>query len=68
MIIYSEYPGTICSGLMIASEFQFSSVAQLSNCETMNCSTPGFLVHHQLPELCKLMSIESVMPSNCLRV
>ena len=27
---------------------------------------PGFRVHHQLPELPKLMSIESVMPSNHL--
>ena len=32
----------------------------------MDCSTPGFPVHHQLPELLKLMSIESVMPSNHL--
>ena len=29
----------------------------------MNCSMPGFPVHHQLPEF---MSIESVMPSNHL--
>jgi len=27
---------------------------------------PGFPVHHQLPELLKLMSIKSVMPSNHL--
>ena len=27
---------------------------------------PGFPVHHQLPEVLKLMSIESVMPSNHL--
>ena len=27
---------------------------------------PGFPVHHQLPELAQLMSIESVMPSNHL--
>ena len=40
---------------------QLSSVAQ--SCLTLcNCSTPGFLVHHQL----KLMSIESVMPYNHL--
>ena len=40
---------------------QFSSVAQ--SCLTLcNCSTPGFLVHHQL----KLMSIESAMPSSHL--
>ena len=32
---------------------QFSSVAQLypALCDTMDCSTPGFLGHHQLPEL-----------------
>ena len=31
----------------------FSSVAQLclTLCEPMDCSTPGFLVHHQLLEL-----------------
>ena len=47
---------------------QFSSVTQLypSLCDPMDCSTPGFPVHHQLPELLKLMSIESVMPSNHL--
>ena len=27
---------------------------------------PGFPIHHQLPELLKLMSIESMMPSNHL--
>ena len=32
----------------------------------MDCSTPGFPVLHHLPELLKLMSIESVMPSNHL--
>ena len=32
----------------------------------MDCSTPGFPVHHQLLSLLKLMSIESVMPSNHL--
>ena len=33
----------------------------------MDCRTPGFPGHHQLPELTqKLMSIESVMPSNHL--
>ena len=28
----------------------------------MDCSTPGFPVHHQLPGLLKLMSIKSLMP------
>ena len=32
----------------------------------MDCSTLGFPVHHQLPELAQLMSIDLVMPSNHL--
>ena len=32
----------------------------------MDCSMPSFPVHHQLPSFLKLMSIESVMPSNHL--
>ena len=32
----------------------------------MDCSTPGLPVHHQLWSLPKLMSTESVMPSNHL--
>ena len=32
----------------------------------MDCSTLGFPVHHQLPELLKLMSIKSVIPYNHL--
>ena len=32
----------------------------------MDCSTPGFPLLHYLPELLKLMSIESVMPSSHL--
>ena len=32
----------------------------------LNCSTPGFPVHHQLPELAQSQSIKSVMPSNHL--
>ena len=32
----------------------------------MDCSTPGFLVDHQLLELTQLMSIKLVMPSNHL--
>ena len=32
----------------------------------MNCSMPGFPVLHYLPSLLKLMSTESVMPSNHL--
>ena len=49
-------------------EHQFSSVAQLflTLCDLMDCSTPGFPVHHQLLELAQLMSIKLVMPSNHL--
>ena len=37
---------------LLMSSVQFSSVAQLcpTLCDTMNCSTPGLPVHHQLPE------------------
>ena len=47
---------------------QFSSVAQscLTLYDPMNHSTPGLPVHHQLPELLRLTSIESVMPSSHL--
>ena len=47
---------------------QFSSVTQLclTLCNPIDCSMPGFPVHHQLLELTQLMSIESVMPSNHL--
>ena len=47
---------------------QFSSVTQScpTLCDPMDCSMPGFPLHHQLLELLKLMSIEPVMPSNHL--
>ena len=50
------------------SSVQFSSVAHscLTLCYPLNCSTPGLPVHHQIPELVKLMSIKSVTPSNHL--
>ena len=44
------------------------SVTQLclTLCDPVDCSTPGFPVLHHFPELPKLMSIKSVMPSNHL--
>ena len=47
---------------------QFSSVDQscLTFCDPVNCSTPGFPVHHQLLELLRLMSMEKLMPSDHL--
>ena len=46
----------------------FSSVAQScpTLCNPMDCSTPGFHVHHQLPELLKPMSSEPMIRSNHL--
>ena len=56
---------TLCN---LNSNRYISSVAHL--CPTpynpMNHSMPGLPVHHQLPDLLKLMSIESMMPSNHL--
>ena len=47
---------------------QFSSVAQLcpTLCDPLDCSTPGSLSITNTQSLLKLMSIESVMPSNPL--
>ena len=47
---------------------QFSSFAwsRPTLCDRMDCSLPGFPVHHQSQSLLKLMSIESAMPSNHL--
>ena len=45
---------------------QFSR-SVVSDCDSMNSSTAGLPVHHQLPGFSlKLMSIESVMPSSHL--
>ena len=48
-----DYPflGIVYASILLP--VQFSSVAQScpTLCDPMNCSTPGFLVHHQLPEL-----------------
>ena len=42
----------LSSGKWIKPSIQFSSVAQscLTLCSPMDCSMPGFPVHHQLPE------------------
>ena len=60
---------TITLSRLLAMFSQFSSVSQscLTLCDPMDCSMPGFPVHHQGPytrSLLKLMSIELVMPSN----
>ena len=62
---FSQIPNT---GPMNWSSVQFTSVTQLcpTLCDPMDCRMPGLPVHHQLPGLLKLMSNESVMPSNHL--
>ena len=54
----------------LASSYLFSSVVQscLTLCDPMDCSTPGLPVHHHSLSLLKLLSIESVIPSNHLMV
>ena len=56
--------GCLCSVLLSS----VSSVAQSCPilCDPMDCSTPGLPVHTNAQSLLKLMSIESVMPSNHL--
>jgi len=50
--------------------YQFGSVTQLclTLCDPTDFNTPVFPIHHQLRNLLKLMSPESVMPSNHLIV
>ena len=47
---------------------QFSSVTQScpTLCDPIDCSIPGFPVHHQLPEFTQTYAIKSVMASNHL--
>ena len=50
---------------------QFSSIIQScpTLCDSINCSTPGFLVHHQLPELTQThvhWVSDSIQPSHPL--
>ena len=60
-LVLKQLPGWECcvaperflsSSLYKLYSVQFSSVAQscLTLCHPMNCSTPGFPVHHQIPE------------------
>ena len=70
-LILSRFFTSICPCYFLnhSSEcLQVSSVTQscLTLCNPMDYSTPGFPVRHQLWSLLKLMSIESVMPSNYL--
>ena len=64
---------SMASSILFIHSFYFPVSVSLvtQSCPTlwdpMDCSTPGLPVHHQLPEVTlKVMSIESVMPSNHL--
>ena len=59
---------TVVSNYILSSRCRCRWVAQscLAVCHPVDCSTPGFPVRHHLPELLRLRSIESVMPSNHL--
>ena len=57
---------TYIANLTCFQQYQFSSVVHscLTLCSPMDCSMPGFLSITNSQSLLKLMSIESVMPSN----
>ena len=54
----------LCERRNMTSSVQLFSRVRL--CDPMDYSTTGFPVHTNYQSLLKLMSIESVMPSNCL--
>ena len=58
----------LCKSLHLAGSDLFSSVIQScpTLCDPIDCSTLGLPVHHHSPSLLKLISIESVIPSNHL--
>ena len=67
VISWTSYLLTL-KGTIHKAIFQFSSVTQScpTLCNPMHHSTPGFPVHHHLPEFIQLMSIKLVMPSSHL--
>ena len=60
-LIYARY--NPCTSIILLSSGTQSCPTL---CDPMDCSTPGFPAHHQLRCSLKLMSVESVMPSNRL--
>ena len=68
LYLFKVYNSVIFSMFMRMCNQCYCSVAQScpTLCDPMDCSTSGFPVLHCLRSLLKLMSIESVMPSNLL--
>ena len=64
-----SHPSRLSQSTSLSSLYYTASPV-VQSCSTlydpMDCSTPGFPVHHQLQSLLKLTSIQSVMPSNHL--
>ena len=73
VLIFRKRPGK-CGFWYIFSSCQttqFSSVAQLypTLCDPMDCSMPGYLVHHQFPELAQThvhRASDAIQPSHPL--
>ena len=65
-VVCGPFPGTL--PMPCGSRSRCCSVTQLypTLCDSTDCSMSGFPTLHHLPELAKLMPIESVMPSNHL--
>ena len=68
MMLYCWFPQVLGKNVIKSYLFCCYSVAQTcpTLCDPMDCSTPGFPVLPISWSLLKLMSIESVMPSNHL--
>ena len=49
--------------------FQFSSLSHVRLCDSMDCTTPGFLIHHQLLELAQTHAhqvSDAILPSSVI--
>ena len=59
---------TMENSMEIFNCHQFSLVTQscLSLCDPMDCSTPGFTVHHQLPEFTQNQVSDAIQSSQPL--
>ena len=66
MMSLRSWPTHLPDDSILISYHCFSSVAKSrpALCDPMDCSMPGFPVLHYPQSLLRLMSIESVMPSN----
>ena len=52
--------------MSLTLQFSLATQSCLTLCHPMDCSIPGFPVHHQFSDLACFMSVKSVMPSNQL--